>query len=72
MKNLLSLAPEAASHFFDNIVCKNLPGTLELFINCPDKQVRQCTTQVILHSINIMISYHDFTLNIEKLKEKSV
>jgi len=41
-------------------------------MNCPEKQVRQSTTQIVLHSINIMIAHHGFTLSVERLKEKSV
>jgi len=72
LKNLLSLAPEAASGFFETIIWSNLPYVMEIFISCPEKQIRHCLTQVVLHAINVMISYHGFTLSVDRLREKGV
>lgn len=60
---MVSLVPETAHMLFDSLVCKNVPSALELFVSCPDKQVRQCTTRIILHIINVLISKNGFTLD---------
>jgi len=38
-------------------------STFELIFNCPDKQVRQCISNILLHTINICISYFDLDLS---------
>lgn len=70
LKTLLSLVPDQAHVFFDHFVCKDAKNSLELLLNCPDRQVRYYSSQVILHSINVMIEYYGFKLDLEKLKQK--
>lgn len=66
LKQFLSLNPEAAWTLFDHFVCQDLKNVLELFLNCPEKQVRSATSQLILYTINVIISHYKLTLNVSK------
>jgi hypothetical protein len=72
LRKLLSLVPDAATYFFDKIVCKGISNVLELMINSPEKHVRYHTSQLILHSINVMIAQYKFELDINKIKATEV
>ena len=63
LKMFLSLNPEAAWPLFSQIAANDYKNVLELFLNCPEKQVRSCTSQLLLHTINVIISHHGLTLN---------
>lgn len=67
----LSLNPEAAWPLFSQIACQDFKNVLELFLNCPEKQVRACTSQLLLHSINVIIAHHGLTLNSQVKKNVS-
>jgi len=70
LKQFLSLNPESAWQLFDTIVNQDIKNFLELLLNCPEKQVRACTSQVILHAINVMITHYNLTLDTTLLKQK--
>lgn len=72
MKQFLSLNPESAWQLFDTVVNQDVKNVLELLLSCPEKQVRACTSQVILHAINVLISHYNLSLNLEALKQKEV
>lgn len=72
LKKLLSLVPESATYFFETIVWKDIKNILDLMINCPEKQIRYHTSQLALHSINVILSQYKFELDLAKLKAREV
>ena len=70
-KKLLSLTPEAAFDFFDTLVLKDPKKPLDILLNCPDRHVRECVSQILLHFLNVIISHHELSLDLYKLKNES-
>ena len=70
MKHLMSIVPEAAHEFFEKIVLKDIKYIIELILTCPDKTVRANVGQVILHSINVIIAFGNFDLELKKFEGK--
>ena len=70
MKKLMSIVPESAFEFFEKVVLKDIKYTTELILTCPDKSVRSNLNQVILHAINVMISFYGFDLSLKKFEGK--
>lgn len=70
MKHLMSIVPESAYEFFDKIVLKDLKYTVELILTCTDRSVRSNVSQVILHAINVMISFYGLDLSLAKFEGK--
>lgn len=72
LRNLLSVVPEAAYPFFESLVIKDTKNFFALFLTSSDKMVRYHISQLVLHSINVMISYYNFTLDSDRLQAKQV
>ena len=70
MKHLMSIVPEAANEFFEKIVLKDIKYIIELILTCPDRTVRYNVGSVILHSINVIISFHGLDLSLKKFEGK--
>lgn len=70
MKQLMTVVPESAYEFFEKVVFKDLKYTVELILTCSDKTVRSNISQVILHAINVIISFHGFDLSLKKFEGK--
>lgn len=63
LKTLLSLVPSYSFQFFLFFFVENYKSLIELVLVCPDKLVRSWTINILLHNINILVSYHDLSLN---------
>lgn len=72
LNNLLSLVPEAAQPFFESLVIKDTKNFFALFLSCSERMVRYHTSQLVLHSINVMINHYGFTLDSDRLQAKQV
>ena len=70
-KKFLSLTPEAAFTFFDTLVLKDPKRPLDILLNCPDRNVRECVSQILLHFVNVIISYHELSLDLYKFNNES-
>lgn len=42
---------------------ENYKSLIDLVLICPDKLVRSWTVNILLHNINIMVSYHGLSLS---------
>ena len=58
----ISLNPEAAYPLFKQIAVRDFNNLLELLLNCPEKQVRSCASQLLRHIVNVVISHHNLDL----------
>lgn len=63
LKTLLSLVPSFAFQFFLSFFVENYKSLIDLVLVCPDKLVRSWTVNILLHTINLLISYHGLSLN---------
>ena len=70
MKQLMSIVPESAYEFFEKVVVKDLKYTTELILTCPERTVRSNLSQVILHAINVIISFYNLDLSLKKFEGK--
>lgn len=70
MKQLMTIVPESAYEFFEKIVLKDIKYTVELILTCPSQTVRSNLSQVILHAINVIISFYGFDLSLKKFEGK--
>jgi len=70
LKNLASLVPEAAFSFFEALAINETKYITQLFLNCPSRLVRHYTSQAILQSINILIAYHNLSLDLRDLYQR--
>jgi hypothetical protein len=62
------LAPECGYGLLEKSILRDPKNTYDLWLNCPEKNVRIQSTQIILHLINTMINHYNLELNEEKLK----
>jgi len=69
VRNLMSYVPTSAVAFFDKFVIKDFKSFLELTLACPNKQVRYCVSQIVLHAINVMIAHYKLDMDLTKHKE---
>ena len=68
MKQLMSIVPESAFEFFEKVVLKDIKYTIELILTCTDRIVRSNLSQVILHAINVTVSFYGFDLDVRKFE----
>ena len=71
LKRLLSITPEAAFNFFDAVVLKDPKRSLDILLNCPDRHVRECVSQILLHLVNVIISYHQLSLDLYRFNNEA-
>lgn len=64
LKQLLSVVPTFAFDFFVECFIDNYKTLIELILVCPDKLVRSVTINILLHVINLLITYHNLSLDV--------